>query len=287
MLKIRIANLPNYETRAFRRSSHICLLTIPFADTKSQQEYLHGREVLRALNISNPKLSKDLTHSSGARTANIRDNPLNMNDHEFTIAVHVRRGDFFVDKKRKMLKSVVYARLVRTIQDVVEEVGGKFGSLPVAVYIFSEGRPLSGTFETHVQKKLSKQYIDEYGVVRSARWWAQLVSSQTPQGAGRPRARRAKQVKAPRVELRVNEPTVQTMHQMIRADIFIGSVSGLSNNVVRSLARGIGIYPSLQGHKILPDGCCAIGSDTEIGVINRTSLVEAVKMYRIANEHFL
>jgi hypothetical protein len=66
--------------------------------------------------------------------------------------------------------------------------------------------------------------------------------------------------------------------------IFIGSVSGLSFNVVRTLARGVGIYPM---HAPAPNTvCCNIDSDVD-GGINRDLLARHWNEYRRAHERYL
>jgi hypothetical protein len=156
-------------------------------------------------------------------SADVGDAPLNFCNNELTIAVHVRRGDFLVDKGRVLLKSAVYARLIRTAQDVVEEAGGPFADLPAAVYVYSEGKPKAGvsdaSFLTHTLDRLSAEYVDEAGTVRDVAWWNDLISQTAPQAAGRPATRAGARVRQPRVELRISLPTVQTLHQMIRSDV--------------------------------------------------------------------
>lgn len=229
--------------------------------------------------------AKELAASSGELSGA----PLNFNDNELSIAVHVRRGDFLIDKKRILLKSKLYAQVVRTAQDVVEEVGGKLARLPVAVYIFSEGKPRAfrseRSYTTHDIDDLSSDYIDENGVVRDTAWWTELVQRTTPQREGRPASRQGKPVKVPRVELRISQPTLQTLHQMIRADIFIGSVSGLSFSLVRHLTRGVGIYPQIRSSYF--SHCCSVKSDTTRGYFNRTDFARHWRRYAKDNVKYL
>lgn len=149
-------------------------------------------------------------------SAALVDNPLQFNDHEISVAVHVRRGDFFEAKNRKMIVDSTYVNIIRTVQDVIEESGGLFASMPVAIYIYSEGRPKEGgTFSTHVRTALTKEYLDANGTVRDSRWWQMLLRNADPQEAGRPKERKGRMLNIPRVELRVSHPTIESLHQMI------------------------------------------------------------------------
>lgn len=216
--------------------------------------------------------------------------PIRFRDNELTIAVHVRRGDFFIAKNRKMLNSSLYAKIIRTVQDVVDETGGKFAKAPVAVYIYSEGRPKRKgnstklNFESRHPRDLTSDYVDETGVVRDAKWWQRLIASTRPQKKDRPLTRRRKKLRIPRVELRVSQPTIQTIHQMIRADIFIGSVSGMSTHVVRNLGRGVGVHPSVHE---MPRHCCFVNSDITKGILNRKLFAAFWNKYRKAHERHL
>lgn len=217
------------------------------------------------------------------------DAPLMLNDKELTIAVHVRRGDFLFDKKRVSLKSKVYAQIVRTAQDIVDEIGGKIAHLPVAVYIFSEGKPKKFhselSYTTHNIDVLSSEYLDENGVVRDTAWWTDLVKNTSPQIEGRPASRHGRWLKTPRIELRISQPTLQTLHQMIRADIFVGSLSGLSWNIVRHLSRGVGIYPRSRPSSL--SQCCSVESEVTRGYFNRSEFARHWAKYAKDNEKYL
>lgn len=45
------------------------------------------------------------------------------------------------------------------------------------------------------------------------------------------------------VSMRISTPTLSAIQEMTKADWFIGSMSGLSTNVVGSLSRGIRLLP--------------------------------------------
>jgi hypothetical protein len=221
-----------------------------------------------------------------SKSAAIADNPLRFHDGELIIAVHVRRGDFFKDAKRKMIWSQTYVQMIRTAQDVVEEMGGAFSIMPIAVYIYSEGKPRDGHgYTTHAADLLTHDYVDEMGVVRDAAWWVKLLESTPPQTEGRPMALNSRKLNVPRVELRISRPTVESLHQMIAADVFIGSVSGMSMHLVRALSRGVGIYPGLAGRD--SQYCCGVPSDADTGVIDRQAFYSQWSEYKDANEKFV
>lgn len=177
---------------------------VPENNIKAQSLALYGR----------PNVER--AYEESPSSAALVDNPLQFNDHEISIAVHVRRGDFFEAKNRKMIGDHVYTKLIRSAQDVIEEQGGPFATMPVAVYIYSEGKPKNnGSFLTHIRSELTKEYLDYNGTVRDAKWWQDLLRSDTPQSAGRPNERKGKIPKLPRVELRISKPTIESLHQMI------------------------------------------------------------------------
>jgi hypothetical protein len=225
-------------------------LTRPWFRTKYWERHWlpsrgNGLSHAYALCGKSPQNGSELDTS--LRSASIQDAPLLFRDGELSIAVHVRRGYFLVDKGRVSIKSAVYAQIIRTALDVVENTGGPFATMPAAVYIYSEGKPKraksEASFMTHKVDALTDDYIDETGVVRDVSWWSDLIRRTKPQGYLRDSPRAGKQVKMPRVELRVSQSTDQTLHQMIAADVFVGSASGLSINLVKTLSRGVGIYP--------------------------------------------
>lgn len=220
-------------------------------------------------------------------SASLQVNPLEFRDKELTIAVHVRRGDFFQASNRKMIRDSAYVQIIRTVQDIVEEAGGPFARMPVAVYIYSEGKPKEGhQHTTHIRSKLTREYQDISGTVRDGKWWQDLLSKQHPQHEGRPPSRRGKVLRIPRVELRISRPTVETLHQMMRADVFIGSASGLSTYLVRALARGVQLYPGMP-EKTVEAFCCSTGTNWDTGTFDRDRFLAQWKKYSEANAKYV
>jgi hypothetical protein len=161
-------------------------------------------------------------------------------ENELAIAVHVRRGDFLVVKNRRTTKSEVFARVIKTFLDIVQMSGGKFAKLPVSVYIYSEGRPLGGAGLTHDIRRQTHEFVDTDGEVRNASWWEDLISRAQPRDDGLGHA--AGSMPQLRVKMRISTNTLISLHEMIAADLFIGSDSGMSWNVVGSLGRGVQLH---------------------------------------------
>jgi hypothetical protein len=209
---------------------------------------------------------------------------LNFSDKEISIAVHVRRGDFFDQKKRKLMNCKTYAKIIRTVQAAIEERGDKLSKMPVAVYIFSEGMPMPGYgFGTHDMRHLTEDFLDEDRVVRDATWWTRLLAETSSQPRDKTSAPRA-QPKIPRVELRISRPTLLSTHQMIAADVFIGSMSGLSANLVRTLSRGVQIHPGISPPF---NFCCAVTANEDTGVVDQLMFRSLWSDYAASIERFL
>lgn len=135
------------------------------------------------------------------------------------------------------------------------------------MYIHSEGIPKrvrsERSFLTRQVDAVTSEYVDESGVVRDVAWGRKLIKEAGPKANQRPSSRAGKQPKMPRVELRISQPTLQKLLKMIRSDVFIGSASGLRNNLVRTLAGGVGMYPRYGPSGETP--CCCTESDVHKG----------------------
>lgn len=195
-------------------------------------------------------------------------------DTELSIAIHARRGDFLEEanlrRGRVLVSMRTYAVVVRNIIEIVRREGGHFSDLPVRVYVYSEGRrgkhvPNS---DAHDVSTMTTEFLDSDGVcliyplcflienigvfsrtltmrpalimglqtysryscstlqvILDGKWIANLMGHNV------------------RVSMRVSTPTLLAVHEMTKADWFIGSASGLSTNVVGTLGRGIHLLP--------------------------------------------
>lgn len=188
---------------------------------------------------------------------------------ELNIAVHIRRGDFLSVTNRDVTKSHVFAKVIRSVQSMIQRHGGPFASLPVAVHIYSEGkrRPGSNTTSLHNIDELSNEYVDSEGVVRDVSWWRALLEQTSPQStAGNNTLSSFNPV---RIVMKISVDTIVSLHEMIAADVFVGSRSGLSWNVVGSLSRGLQLHPVSCGKKQSDWRCF----DNETGEFNETRVL--------------
>lgn len=191
--------------------------------------------------------------------------PIRLVDSELNVAVHIRRGDFLDPKTkggRVVTRDEVFANVVVNALAIVGEANGTLANMPVAVHIYSEGKLTSDRVTSiHAVKSQDKHYYDCNGVQRDSVWWTELITRtwqkvSNERFGGRPFGRRL------RVLLHISDDTLLSLHEMVSADIFVGSVSGLSNSLVWSLSRGIVLIPpygairSERGKK--GDICCSI-----------------------------
>ena len=83
-----------------------------------------------------------------------------------------------------------------------------------------------------------------------------------------------------KVELRVAADTLQSLHEMIAADVFIGSNSGLSTHVVGSISRGaMQLLPYVDPRKDMA-WSTHLRFDGDVGTVwNETRLIELWASY--------
>ena len=150
------------------------------------------------------------------------------------IAVHARRGDVLI-VGRKMLSMRNIAVLIRQIMwHVIRPGQGSFSKLPVSVNIYSEGPRIGTTSELsfdHDVTKLSSQFMDVNGQILSHEDVRNSINNKSGDRFGDLFQNGLE------INLRISDNTILSIHEMISADIFIGSESGLSYNVVGSLSR--------------------------------------------------
>lgn len=155
-----------------------------------------------------------------------------ISERELNVAVHARRGDFFA-VGRPMVSTGAFGAVVRAAVKVVMREGGAFAGMPVAVYVYSEGAPRdnrTGVSLGHDMARLSSQYQDAGGRVQSA---AEVRRALEGEGGAFPNG--------VRVAMRISTDTVQAVHEMVSADLFIGSESSLSFTVVETLSRAAAV----------------------------------------------
>jgi hypothetical protein len=165
---------------------------------------------------------------------------LNLTDAELTICLHARRGDFLLKKsRRKPTSSVIFVKLLVEAIRIIRQKGGSFASLRPAIHIYSEGvERADAKAGGHDVANFSPTYIDVDGTEQSETWWQeQLFETTVIDGEDTP------PWQLPRVIMHVARPTLASLHEMVSGDVFIGSDSGFSANLVRSLARGVILLP--------------------------------------------
>lgn len=159
-----------------------------------------------------------------------------LKEEEMTIAVHVRRGDFFKDK-RPMVPMRAFAKVVRRVVAEVRQNNGTFARMRIGIHIFSEGMPKEGWSVGHDIKRHTSMFHDADGTVLT-RCAVRRMLEDRKDGLGNIFEN------GMRVELRVSEDTVRSLHEMIASDVFIGSLSRMNHHLVGSLSRaGIQLFP--------------------------------------------
>lgn len=155
-----------------------------------------------------------------------------MNQGHINIAIHARRGDFFV-ALRPMVATRTFAKVVRLLMaQVINKQSDKFSSMPVSVSIYSEGRSIKGGApKGHDVNRMTREYIDHDGSTQNEQEVERIFRDKKLDNFGDVFANGLE------VSLRVSENTILCIHEMIAADVFIGSRSGLSINVVGSISR--------------------------------------------------
>lgn len=148
------------------------------------------------------------------------------------IAVHARRGDFF-DVNRPMLPMKSIANVIRQIiGKVVSKRKSVFSKMKVSVAIYSEGLTLHSnrTSSDHEVEKMRHEFLDvDRSVLDEVAIRKMLIGGNS--------SKKNVFKNGLQISLRISEDTVLCVHEMIAADVFIGSESGLSTHVVGSTSR--------------------------------------------------
>lgn len=150
------------------------------------------------------------------------------------IALHVRRGDFFNYTNRILIADSTYADMAARVVVALNEM--VHVSVPYVVHVYSEGVPRrhERLKDNHDVQSMERVYANELGQRKRSDHWERLLRSQRRLVAARPNIE---------VRMHIATHTLTALHQMIAADFFVGSISGLSTQVVRSLGRGVIMLP--------------------------------------------
>lgn len=175
---------------------------------------------------------KRVAHGTVIQPMGRRKGLARLREDRINVAIHARRGDFFI-AGRPMVSTQVFARVVRTVMaKVINERQDGFSRWPVTVRIYSEGGEVKGGgfVAGHDVQKMNDQFVDNDGVHLSQSDVLRMFR-EDDDGLGNVFAGGLD------VELRVSENTVLSVHEMVAADVFVGSRSGLSHGTVASLSR--------------------------------------------------
>ncbi|KAI0560347.1 hypothetical protein FGB62_116g024 [Gracilaria domingensis] len=208
-----------------------------------------------------------------------RRRPLEYPEHALNIAIHARRGDFFKETRRNMVSTATFGRVVREFLAIVQEHGGIFARMPVIVHLYSEGAPKEkNRFQGHDISHMTHLYMDSDGAVRDAGWVTQTIRAFGSAEVESHRSGNFSEKGGPRkprrlllfpgglkVKFHIAADTLQSMHEMISADVFIGSESGMSTHIVSTMARGLYLLPTrLVSHE---SECCQVTFSPRSGLL--------------------
>ena len=201
---------------------------------------------------------------------------VNYSEKDLNIAVHVRRGDFFSERKRKMLKDSTYAKIIADVLDMVEEESGPFSRVRPVVHIYSEGRKVYQGGFLHDTSHMDRLYYDENGIPHTEDHWRKLLDRYAKHLSGH---RWPSKVE---VVMHISGDTLTDLHNMITADIFVGSESAMSVGLVRSLSRGVTVLPGFPDHDDYE--CCSTRFSSNEGILySRGQFLRKWRAYEAAN----
>ncbi len=199
--------------------------------------------------ISLPKPTNTTTDVDGAERLVEDDEQLGSKARRLTldarrvnIALHVRRGDFFNYTARVLIPDATYADMAARVIVALHEMHD--ANVPVTVHVFSEGVPRKRTRvkDNHDVASMDRVYADENGMRKPPQHWSTLIRRHPRLAAGYGVGRGYARADV-NVVMHIATDTVQALHDMLAADFFVGSISGLSVQVVRYLARGVVMLP--------------------------------------------
>lgn len=166
----------------------------------------------------------------GRRPALVR-----LRQNMINIAVHARRGDFFKDKQRVMISARTIFKVICTIvQKIIRNRNDPLSKLPISIIIYSEGFSLGSGVDivrSHDTRQMRKEFVDVDGKF--------LLASDIHEMLLKEASKEKEKIfgNGLRVITSISDNTVLSLHEMISADIFIGSDSSMSYNIVGTLSR--------------------------------------------------
>lgn len=215
---------------------------------------------------------------------------LRLQENRVNIAVHIRRGDFLrsdVRAKRGIMEDGTYAAVIADVIALIAGVESVFQDMPVTVHIYSEGGiDEKQPYSSHATDIQNKQYFDSTGTPRDVKWWTNLLHETAPR-PGLGAAEAADLIKRATVEMHISDDTLASLHEMIAADVFVGSRSGLSTQLVWSLSRGVVLVPMSSSNSLelgkIGHICCSVPFDHDDGKFDGRRFERYWEAYSIAN----
>lgn len=210
------------KTWAGQYGSHTLFQMVPSTchEDYRRASFDHTRSWFRNMYWNSHGLSEMLDH---IRKPTVHD----LDEKRLQIAVHVRRGDFLNSTNREMIADKTYSDLICASKEAADDVYES--DVPTDVHIFSEGIPRNGRLSSHDVDLMEKMYVTDEGVaVEPIKHWSTLINCEGDV----------------HVHTHIATDTVDAIHNMIAADMFIGSHSGLSAHIVDIISRGIRIVAS-------------------------------------------
>lgn len=213
---------------------------------------------------------------------------LRLQEARVNVAVHVRRGDFLrndVRVKRGIMLDETYAAVIADVVAIISRVDSVFQDMPVSIHIYSEGGiEEKQPYSSHATDIQNKQYFDASGTPRDVAWWKALLRSTLPRSEIGGSVER---IKTAEVEMHISDDTLTSLHEMIAADVFIGSRSGLSTQLVWSLSRGIVVVPMSSSNALelgkIGQVCCSVPFDHDSGIFDASRFRRYWEAYSVAN----
>lgn len=192
-----------------------------------------------------------------------------LNPKRLHIALHIRRGDFFNYTHRVLIPDATYTDMALRIKTAVDDMTG--GDVPMTVHVFSEGVSTDGRVkDNHDTRRMQAVYVNEHGVRKKEGYWEEMLNNHV--------RRRGKDLK---VKMHIASNTIQTVHDMLTADFFVGSLSGLSMQVVRYVSRGVVMLPLHESEVEIGEEVVVFdyGRNGIDSFVNESEMYEAVGKY--------
>lgn len=210
----------------------------------------------------------------------IRTRELSLDPKRVHVSLHIRRGDFFNYTNRVLIPDATYADIAGRVKIALDEMMD--ANVPVTVHVFSEGVPAAKERlkDNHDISSMEKVYVNEFGEHMPENHWSRMILRcprfKAAYGVGRGWSRPDIDVK-----MHIATDTIQALHDMLASDFFVGSISGLSMQVVRNIGRGLTLLP-LHESEMLEDEFLVpfdYARNNIPSFLNETLLYEKVAQY--------